>query len=189
MVRTRDPEAKRAAILNAARAAFGRRGFEGSSTAEIATISEVSEGSVFHHFGSKHGLLEACAEADAAEFVDRELPTHADGLDYERLAASIFDWVGTDRMVRQLWAEGDDRIVGSLRRGWQRAVVAGVSRALVAEQAAGRCRAGDTELFARMQFAVVGEALTAHFDAPRELPRADAVAETARAVRAIIAPS
>lgn len=90
-------------------------------------------------------------------------------------------------MVRRL-SEGDDRIVGALRRGWQHAVVAAVSDALVAEQRSGRCRPGDTELYARMQFALVGEALIAHFEHPGDWAREHAVAETARAVRAIIGP-
>lgn len=188
MSRTRNPGAKREAILGEARLAFSRHGFD-VTVADIAASAGVSEGIVFHHFGSKHGLLEAGAEAEATEFVARELRAHADGLDYDRLATSIFEWVGSDRMVRRLWTEGDDRIVGSLRRGWHRAVVAGVSTALVKEQAAGRCRPGDTELFARMQFAVVGELLIAHFDQPDLLSLQDAVDETARAVRAIVAPT
>ena len=90
-------------------------------------------------------------------------------------------------MARRLWSEGDDRTVGALRRGWQHAVVAAVSEALVEEQRSGRCRPGDTALYARMQFALVGEALIAHFERPDVWTREQAVAETARAVQAIIA--
>ncbi len=57
--RTRDPEAKRAAVLTAALDEFTYRGFREVSTASIAAAAGVSEGTVFHHFGSKHGLLEA----------------------------------------------------------------------------------------------------------------------------------
>ena len=129
MARTRNPPAKRGAILEAARAAFESEGFKKSSTARIAEDAGVSEGIVFHHFGSKHGLLEACAHADAVDFIEREMPNHSAGLDYNRLTAAIFDWVAADRMARRLWSEGDDRVVGALRRGWQRAIVAAVSAA------------------------------------------------------------
>ncbi len=188
MARTRNPRAKRDAILNAARAAFESDGFEKSSTAQIADNAGVSEGIVFHHFGSKHGLLEACAHADAVDFIEREMPYHSAGLDYDRLAEAIFDWVTSDRMARRLWSEGDHRVVGVLRRGWQRAIVAAVSAALLIEQRKGRCREGDTQLFASMQFAVVGEALIAHFAQPRSLPRPEAAAITAQAVAALVAP-
>ena len=186
--RTRDPLAKRGALVDAARSRFTSTGFDATSTAEIAAQAEVSEGIIFHHFGSKHGLLEACARAQAHDFIEQELPAHRSGIDYDRLAESIFAWVESDRMVRRLWAEGDDRVVGALRRGWQAAIVEAVSGALVDEQRAGRCRAGDTDLFARMQFAVVGEALIAHFDDSERRPRMLAVAETARILRLIVGP-
>lgn len=188
MARTRNPRAKREAILTAARAAFESEGFEKSSSAQIAANADVSEGIVFHHFGSKHRLLEACAHADAVDFIQREMPNHSAGLEYDRLAAALFDWVASDRMARRLWSEGDDRVVGALRRGWQQAVVAAVSAALLVEQDEGRCREGDTQLFANMQFAVVGEVLLAHFAQPRTLPRSEAVALTARAVAVLVAP-
>ena len=187
-MRRRDPEAKRAAVLQAASAAFGREGFEATSAAAIARDAGVSEGIVFHYFGSKHGVLEACAAAQADAFAARELPTHADGIDYERLVAAIFVWLAGDRMTRRLWAEGDDRIVGALRRGWQSGIVPAVAEALMREQAEGRCRDGDVGRLARMQFAVMSEALVAHFDDPAGWPRTDAVTETASLLQSLVAP-
>lgn len=186
--RTRDPLAKQEALLEAAIACFTEAGFDGSSAARIAERADVSEGIIFHHFGSKHGLLEACARREAERFIDSEMPRHRPAIDYERLAASIFEWVAADRMTRRLWTEGDDRIVAALRRGWRAAIVKAVATGLVDEQRVGRCRAGDTELLARMQFAVVGEALVSHFDDPEIWPRPVAVAETARVVRSIVDP-
>lgn len=184
----RDPEAKRVAVLSAAAAAFAEQGFAATSTSELASTAQVSEGIVFHYFGSKHGLLEACATAEATGFADIEIAQHLSGLDYPRLTEATFRWVGDNRMVRRLWAEGDDRTVGALRRGWQAGLVPAVASALVPEQAAGRCRAGQPERLARMQFAVMGEALVVHFDAPDSWPRADAVAETAVLLEALVRP-
>ena len=144
-MRRRDPEAKRAAILEAAAERFAGEGFEATSAAAIAADAGVSEGIVFHYFGSKHGLLEACAHEAAAAFAADELPAHQEGVDYERLVAQTFAWLAQDRMIRRLWSEGDDRIVGALRRGWQAGIVPAVSTALVAEQEAGRCRASGPE--------------------------------------------
>ncbi len=188
-MRTRDPEAKRAAVLRAASSAFAQSGFDATSTAAIAEDAGVSEGIVFHYFGSKHGVLEACSAAQATSFAEHELAEHASGIDYERLVTATFDWLAGNRMIRRLWAEGDDRTVGALRRGWQAGIVPAVAAALERDQAAGRCRAGDTDRLARMQFAVMGEALVAHFDDPEAWPRAEAVGETAELLRSLVAPA
>ena len=182
----RDPEGKRAAVVNAAAAAFARHGFAATSTAAIARDAGVSEGIVFHYFGSKHGVLEACTAADAVAFAESELATHHDGIDYPGLVAATFAWVGDNLMVRRLWAEGDDRIVGALRRGWQDGIVPAVASALTAEQRAGRCRSGDTRRLARMQFAIMGEALVLHFDDPSSWPLDDAIADTASLLKTLV---
>ena len=59
--RTRDPEAKRARVMRAARELFAERGYTAATTAGVARRAGVSEGIVFHHFGSKEGLLTAVA--------------------------------------------------------------------------------------------------------------------------------
>lgn len=46
-------------ILRAALAAFTRLGYEAATIADIRAASGVSNGSVFHHFGSKEGIAEA----------------------------------------------------------------------------------------------------------------------------------
>ncbi len=173
-------------MLAAASDAFEGAGFDATSVATIARRAGVSEGIVFHHFGSKHALLEACAAAEASAFAEAEVQTHTDGIDYERLVASTFDALAGHRMTRQLWSEGDDRIVGALRRGWQSGIVPAVADVLVREQLDGRCRPGDTTRLARMQFAVMGEALVAHFDDPDAWSRDEAVAETAVLLRALV---
>jgi len=45
-------------VLDAATLLFGTRGFDASSTADIARVANVSEGSIFYHFGSKQALLD-----------------------------------------------------------------------------------------------------------------------------------
>lgn len=55
--RTRDPEAKRAAILEAAREVFGERGFTGATIREIARRAGVTHGLVMLHFESKERLF------------------------------------------------------------------------------------------------------------------------------------
>lgn len=51
----------RAALIHAALKLFGRQGFEGTSTREIATLAKANIGSIAYHFGGKQGLRAACA--------------------------------------------------------------------------------------------------------------------------------
>ncbi|MGP4017380.1 TetR family transcriptional regulator [Saccharopolyspora sp. 5N708] len=51
-----------AKIRNAAIAHFGRDGFQKTNLRAIAAAAGVSVGLIFHHFGSKEGLLRACDE-------------------------------------------------------------------------------------------------------------------------------
>ena len=55
--RRRDPEASRAAILDAAREVFAERGYARATIREIARRAGVTHGLVMRHFGSKEQLL------------------------------------------------------------------------------------------------------------------------------------
>ena len=158
--RVRDPEAKQAALLDAAVVAFGADGFVASSTGSIARSAGVSEGMVFHHFGSKHGMLEAVVEREVGGFIDRWLGG-LDPIDWVEFVEAAFTWVGGHEMVVRIWAEQDDRVIGALRRGMQRGVVPALTAAIIAGQQLGRHRDGDARWYAQSAFAVVGEALIA----------------------------
>jgi AcrR family transcriptional regulator len=53
-----DPAETKARVLAAAHMLFSRQGFAATGTADIAREANVSEGSIFYHFGSKKALLE-----------------------------------------------------------------------------------------------------------------------------------
>jgi AcrR family transcriptional regulator len=52
-----DPAETRQRVLEAANMLFTTRGFVNTGTADIAREADVSEGSIFYHFGSKRNLL------------------------------------------------------------------------------------------------------------------------------------
>ncbi|RJT31417.1 DUF1956 domain-containing protein [Mesorhizobium waimense] len=52
----------RAALIRAALKLFGRRGFDGTSTREIAAEAKANIGSIAYHFGGKEGLRAAAAD-------------------------------------------------------------------------------------------------------------------------------
>ena len=68
----------RVKILEEARLRFTLRGFEKTTTADIARASGVSEGTVFQHFGTKMGLLGAVMDqyyhrliAESGQIIDK----------------------------------------------------------------------------------------------------------------------
>lgn len=52
-----DPAETKQRVLAAAHMLFSTKGFSGTGTADIAREADVSEGSIFYHFGSKKALL------------------------------------------------------------------------------------------------------------------------------------
>ena len=58
----RAPHEKRASLIAAAKKLFIEQGFDATSTLQIARLANVSEGILFHHFGSKKGLFLAIAD-------------------------------------------------------------------------------------------------------------------------------
>ncbi|TPI09965.1 DUF1956 domain-containing protein [Mesorhizobium sp. B4-1-3] len=55
-------EQTRAALVRAALKLFGRQGFDGTSTREIAAEAKANIGSIAYHFGGKEGLRAAAAD-------------------------------------------------------------------------------------------------------------------------------
>jgi len=58
--------ARRGAILDAARRAFARLGYEGATVKVLEAETGLSRGAIFHHFKDKEALFLALAEDDAA---------------------------------------------------------------------------------------------------------------------------
>lgn len=67
-LRSQHVEATRRAVLAAARASFGSKGYAQTSVDEIAAAARVTKGAVYHHFSGKEALFRAVwteVEADA----------------------------------------------------------------------------------------------------------------------------
>ena len=69
---TSPAEMTRAALVQAALTLFGRQGFDGTSTRQIAAEAEANIGSIAYHFGGKEGL-----RAAAADFIVETIQTVA----------------------------------------------------------------------------------------------------------------
>jgi AcrR family transcriptional regulator len=70
-LRTSDLTDKQQAVLTACLALFSRKGFDATSTKDIAQLAHVSEGTVYKKYRSKQGLLDALLAPLATVVVPR----------------------------------------------------------------------------------------------------------------------
>lgn len=107
---TRNPEASRSRILNAARNEFVSHGLSGARVDRIASQSAVNKNLIYHYFGSKEALYLAVLEGIYAGLREqqhdedlRELPP-VEGI--RRLVESTFDhFVATPELIRLMSVE------------------------------------------------------------------------------------
>jgi AcrR family transcriptional regulator len=86
--RERRIAARRAEILDAAATVFSQNGYENATTREIAELADVSEGTLYNYFDSKHDLFIGVAEAFADNLVDAI--DAIDASDLEESMAAMF---------------------------------------------------------------------------------------------------
>ncbi|NNL67839.1 MAG: TetR/AcrR family transcriptional regulator [Myxococcales bacterium] len=189
--RRRDPEDKRARILVAAARFLGEEGYEAMTAARVASAAGVSEGLLFHHFGSKRGVLEALAESfgeGAFESVFaalREDPPR----DLQGLLRPLFAYARENRALARAFAALSSRQDRALaEQAVARRVEAGLTDLLVRQEDLGRVRGMEPDVVAKLMFAVVTAGLIGCFvdeDGERE---AIWLEETASCVAAAVRP-
>lgn len=182
----RAPGEKRSALLEAARALFSEQGFEGTSTAQIAREAGVSEGILFHHFGSKKGLFEAIAEAFVEAGIAATTAGQLHELSEETIVRSAFDFADTDPGLYQLLSHFSSETDATARSD---RFVAAIQRRLEEAIARGLARNGDTAIMARLQFVLVDGAYKAWRRDGSIERREDYIREAAIALRATSARS
>lgn len=77
--RKHDPDASRAAILDAAERLFLAHGFAGASMSEIAKSSGVTKSLIHHHFGSKDALWREVKRRRFASYNEQQIALFAQG--------------------------------------------------------------------------------------------------------------
>ena len=129
--------ATRRAILDAARRAFARHGYEGATVKVLEAETGLSRGAIFHHFKDKDALFLALAEDDAARMTET-VAQHGLVQVMRDLQDKDAGWLGvqlevrrrlrTDPEFRQRWAEHQRAITGAPTARLQRQRQAGVVR-------------------------------------------------------------
>jgi AcrR family transcriptional regulator len=190
--RTRNPADKRTRIMGAARRLFAERGFAATTTAAVASHAGVSEGIVFHHFGSKAGLLEAVA-ADygrglaQAMFEAASLPGTAPSA--TAMLQRAFRYVRKHgALARLLGLSAEPSESSAARRASRAEIVGALARGFEAWSQSGVLRPMDAQIVAELLFALVEAALMECFvrgDGSRE---EDYLREAVRCVEGAVLP-
>ncbi|MBK0034897.1 TetR/AcrR family transcriptional regulator [Erwinia sp. S43] len=99
------PSPTRLRVLAAARACFSRDGFHGASMKNICKASEISPGTLYHHFPSKEALVEAIIEEDQLRAFSRFAQDKPDSDLVETIVNNLLAVREEDRAQRALVVE------------------------------------------------------------------------------------
>jgi len=190
--RRREPEQKRARLLEAARSLFAERGYAATTTAQLAREAGVAEGTVFHHFPSKRALLEAVAGEYGRGLAERMfagVDAAASDPAAEPMLRRAFAYVREQGALSRLLALAPDPIGWkAVRAASRREIVSALASAFSAWRGRESLRAFDPRITAELLFALVEAALTECFvygDGSRE---AEYLRETVACVEGALLP-
>ncbi|MCA9708423.1 MAG: TetR/AcrR family transcriptional regulator [Myxococcales bacterium] len=186
MARRHDPEASRAAILDAAERLFLAHGFAGASMSEIAKDSGITKSLIHHHFGSKEALWREVKRRRFSGYHEQQMALFAQGGESATLLREsmgvyfrfLRDNPDTVRLMSWVTLEGDresTEMIQELRD-------AGIEQIRAAQQA-GVVRSDLSAPFLLITFLGLGKAWFADpSNAAEDATVADAYLETAWAL-------
>jgi len=131
-------QARRRQILDGARAAFARHGYEGATVRVLEEEIGLSRGAIFHHFADKDAVFLALAGQDAAAMAETVAREGLVRVMRDLIAAPDAGWLGTQLEVsrrfrtdpgfRAAWAAHSDQVRAATRARLTRQLEAGVLR-------------------------------------------------------------
>jgi AcrR family transcriptional regulator len=162
----RQPNEKRERLLGSARQVFAGKGYTGATTAEIAAGAGVSEGILFHHFGSKRDLFatvavaygRGLAEAMFGREPGSELVAPADAI------RRAFAYVRENRGLHRLFLIRDPQLAESLHDEAREEIVTALELVFRNGAERGVLRPMNARIAAELMYALVSGALEACFD-------------------------
>jgi len=186
--RSRRAEARRRAILQAAARLFARKGFDRTTTREIALEADVAEGTIYNYFRSKQAIVGALVELvqDRFAVLAAALPSQLYGsAALTRSARSALDLICDEAvtirgLVSVMWDQGG-AFRGYLVPGLQ-GVIDVVEGQLRRGIAAGQLRPCDAAVAARMAAGMIIFAAIPYLRGLAPLPSAETRQEQAELV-------
>jgi len=185
-----DPEGRRVRILEAASRAFARDGYRGARVDLIAADADVAEGTVYHLFGSKRGLLVAVGAEygrGLAEAAFGDLPPDFHPRDVARIVERCFEYVRTSDAALGIFLLASDPNEGGPAEDANRAeMLRAIEAALEGWMARGLIPPMNPRIAAELHFGLVESAVRDCFLRHGGADEAEYVAETARALGAML---
>jgi len=126
------PEASRGRLLEAAVALFGERGYAATGVGAICERAGIARTALYHHFGSKEGLLAEVIEHAGTAWIERlQKRVYLESETEDRIAALLRGWIEIAQESPNLWrlplvaqleqAGRSARVRDALDRLWTRA--------------------------------------------------------------------
>jgi AcrR family transcriptional regulator len=143
MLRSQHADATRRAVLAAARAAFGARGYAQTSVDDIAEAALVTKGAVYHHFASKKALFRAvytAVETETAARAAAAMDPERSPIDQVVAAVDVYLDAALDAEIRRITLIDGLTILGheqDITTPDQQATVEGVRQFIAAAIARG----------------------------------------------------
>lgn len=188
-----DPAETRQRVLEAANLLFSTKGFAATGTADIARAADVSEGSIFYHFGSKKNLLVDIGRMYGERMIavmqgDDALEDLEPGVMITRCISFCIEHKEWETLTGEVCAEGKPKTMMAAEAEPFYHAAREVTVAWVAEQMTARMsRQGITgvniPIAASLIYAVVGETIEAVLSTNDAGHRATVLAESIRFVR------
>jgi AcrR family transcriptional regulator len=182
-------EDRRQAIVTAASSLFARKGFHGTSTADIAAAAGCSEPMLYKHFSSKQELFASCLKDGGLAVKERVLDVleQADDplaalLNLSRTLMTEPRWAELQRMRALAMTMADDPEIAAALRFGARGHCGTIAAVVRDAQARGRIRADvDPEAIGWM-----GVALSQLANYRNAIEGADGLRETAKVMDALM---
>ncbi len=189
-----DPAETRQRVLEAANRLFSTKGYACTGTADIARAADVSEGSIFYHFGSKKNLLIDIGRMYGERMIavmqgDDALADLEPGLMISRCINFCIEHREWETLTGEACAEGKPKAMMAAEAEPFYHASREVTVTWVAGQmTASLAKRGVTGVYipfaASLTYAVVGEAIEAVLSTDDPAQRETVLAETIRFVRA-----
>jgi AcrR family transcriptional regulator len=185
----RAPEEKQELLLSAARELFAEQGFNETSTLQIANCAGVSEGILFHHFGSKRGLFVRLAEDYARAASAATMPADPTQMTEETVLRGAFDFAESNPALYQMLMKGGPELAELGLSAQSDIMIRAIQKNLERGMEHGQVRRGDAEVMAQLQFAVVDAAYKAWRINGDPARKEDYIVEAINCMKAMLAPA
>ena len=189
-----DPAETRQRVLEAANLLFSTKGYAATGTADIARAADVSEGSIFYHFGSKKNLLVDIGRLYGERMIavmqgDDALEDLEPGIMITRCINFCIEHREWETLTGEVCTEGKPRQMMSadaepFYRASREVTCDWVAKQMTAAMAKRGITGVNIPFAAALTYAVVGEAIDAVVGTNDTARRTVVLAETIRFVRA-----